>query len=1451
MTYTRHIVRGCLLLAALALPGCEEQQQYAKAFKIEHMSQTIGGPAAAARPGDLMLENDRLRAVVHGRHNFRSTFPIANGSLVDLDIQRPQGPTRVGQGKDAFYELGPMVNLKINNSRQMEHGSCEAVQKKLGSAPCPKDRGGTAIAGCARVSLRGKGENLMGALGLLDLAIIRDTYNNSALTMTTDYTVCPGEPVVRVSTSARFSDKVVGPVIEMEELKQVTGLMDILLGEHTGQACDADKDCKAGEKCAKLLIEIPLGGMNVKMRRCRTPTQRTAGVLAGDFTFFSAKVNVFIPGGGFDHDGYIRSVFDSGGDTFSKPLTTPFVAGVGDGVSYAYFSTNGSALIPVFTEAFTAALTARYACPTKNPKCLRDREVRFSRFVSVGRGDIASALAGFYQLRGVPTAQVEGHVIDLRARKPLSGAEVFAYQIPRAWRKLDDKALAEQLASKSVEQLMAQHRAETRSAINPVGVPGIISHFKTDLELDHVADGSFSGPLPVHADWCDTARCRYALVAHSHGRPFSRPTLLNVSKGQTAQTTLVAGDTARVRYSITDAAGQGLPAKLTFGHCFPECAQNADCPKSRPVCDLSTRAEDAATVTRVGEKLGLCVPVGGYSGPATCRQDQRWTGATCRCLETGRLPLAMGGGRFADGTVRVERSASGRGELKLDPGIYQVVVSRGVEYDIQRRFVRLRPGMVTDVTASLNRVVDTRGWVSADFHVHGPNSVDGSALHRPRVTSFVAEGVELLSSSDHDYFTDYRATVFEMGVQRWLKTQVGVEVSPLDYGHFIGFPLKFDERNEQNAPRNEIPILKIVNGEPKSFGSIPSRSFHWRRGRTSQEMVSDPGGADWVNLSPHEIFARLRSVGTLGQKTVVFATHFYDYFQFYNMDPWTLDLPTGPLDNPLAIFNTTLTAENFSGAFDALEGFNGKNLDIIRRPTYAEIQDYNVKLAKFLVTSKDWDYDRRMRAWRGLSSAAQREFLRRSNEEQQKAISYSNDAFSCRCMADAECGDARFICDPGTAACVLGCKTDADCDATHAKDGRETCLATSTGSKMCQRPLKSCTSDSDCGAKFGTSGQEKCLARDSTKPSDKSCELACTTDEGCKGLDAMRPLCDAKAKVCVGVTAATKLDPCVLLRGTVDDWFQLLNRGVRRNFIGNSDTHGLYDVEAGCPRNFIRSDTDMPQGIRPDDVAAKVHAMQSFTTYGPFVELTIDGQPSGSIVKVPKLAKGQTTKVTLKLKVQSPLWFDVDRIEVYSNGQQVGLITSKPDCPAGSTACVQSPNKRVVNFDGTLDYTISKDAWFVVLVMGLDGKTLAPVYSSTPVARLGMFELMQRLTPLLPPLRALRTPLAPSMTTVRPYALTNPIWIDVGGDGLTPVAKLPPWATAKDKAEAKLDGGSSKTTSAPLSRGAKGHPAHNHTYGLGRLRDDARKTSLPSGGKLTMEQLQRAMNSLRYLQLGH
>lgn len=139
---------------------------------------------------------------------------------------------------------------------------------------------------------------------------------------------------------------------------------------------------------------------------------------------------------------------------------------------------------------------------------------------------------------------------------------------------------------------------------------------------------------------------------------------------------------------------------------------------------------------------------------------------------------------------------SGQARLAVPPGEYQVVVTRGPEFNAwpdtfpNGRGVDLRD-QDASLEATLARVVDSTGWLSADLHVHAVNSADSSPTNEHRVASFLAEGVDTIVSTDHDFVTDFRPVIAALGATEQLGNVVGSEISP-GWGHHNAFPLVRD-----------------------------------------------------------------------------------------------------------------------------------------------------------------------------------------------------------------------------------------------------------------------------------------------------------------------------------------------------------------------------------------------------------------------------------------------------------------------------------------------------------------------------------------------------------------------------------------------------------------------------------------------------------------------------------
>jgi hypothetical protein len=78
--------------------------------------------------------------------------------------------------------------------------------------------------------------------------------------------------------------------------------------------------------------------------------------------------------------------------------------------------------------------------------------------------------------------------------------------------------------------------------------------------------------------------------------------------------------------------------------------------------------------------------------------------------------------------------ADGSGTLDLKPGDYIVFASRGLEYTLDAQPVTISAGSTTQVTLGIESVVDTTGFVSADFHIHSARSFDSSVPTTDRTT---------------------------------------------------------------------------------------------------------------------------------------------------------------------------------------------------------------------------------------------------------------------------------------------------------------------------------------------------------------------------------------------------------------------------------------------------------------------------------------------------------------------------------------------------------------------------------------------------------------------------------------------------------------------------------------------------------------------------------------------
>jgi len=1162
--------------------------------------------------------------------------------------------------------------------------------------------------------------------------------------------------------------------------------------------------CECAEKTEEMLslnesediFQIMLGGLD----GWRDPAWK-GGLLGGDFLFFGSEANIFSPGLGFDEN---RRIFENMWQqvpTLANPLTFPWVAGVANNVSYGWFTKNpdrrtgvdcpayrlaltkfgydqekavvevlvkklglsknaaesrarhvvvdgkplvlkeyenlaagpqkfedwkkktialatlevpaeepeepgktdhilasdlfpegveldlipatecldSKILIPIFSTSATAVMTHKSASsmeivdgkPTDNR-----RTYSFTRYLVVGEGDVGSVLEVVYDEKGYPTGTVSGLVLDAETLAPVDHASVFAIRDPRP--SPDDPA-------------PQTYDALVKACLEEFGNQGIVSQMQSDLGLDPVLNGDYSGPLLPG---------RYFLVAFTKGRGVSRPVPITMKEGGHEIVHLAIPPTGEVHYVVRDEQGQLLPSRLSF------IALNDE---GKPM---------------------------------------KWD---------GKNRVELGGTRYDQGVYYAEHSASGGGTVSLPAGSYEVYVSRGFEYSISHipKF-DVEGGQSVPLQALLVHEIDTTGYISADFHVHCQPSIDSSLPLELRIRANAAEGVEFITSTDHDFLTDYTPYINELGLNTFVNSAVGVETTTLEFGHYNGFPMEYDN--------TDVP----VHDPPPWYGYSLQKVWEMMAERVDESADPD----SFVVQVNHPRDGFMGYFSQLGLKG-------------YNLQRST---PAMEMCNP--------QTEKIPCDFQAVELMNEKRFELLRTPTVAEKHMHNdcfnqimeatsagVVMGAFDVDPADvacWDLrqpphdncdtiDQEISGSKktGLELAAQyavRDHCR-WHEEFAAEISDCSEAqglIICKKLAlDAlKLLTVRYMMEktPREQAAYFGMTPELEvgCDYGKAMAGCKANLndqdmaVAGCGGGDCPCELCVCEYHPEC-----------CLNQGQEVEEEETKLLGTGWNEQC--VEACRNECHGCG-----------IQPCMSKQEVWEDWFSFLNHGFNVTAVGNSDSHNT-KAEVGLPRNYVASSTDSVEIIDKDEIFRNVKEHRLIVSTGPFLYFSINGATVGDTLSEPG-----GDKLQVHINVQTASWFGVDRIEIYRNAALEQIIRIEPE------------PEEIVDFDEVLELDLPKqDSWYVVVAYGLDSKyLLSPVYKRTPLGKMliptimamGAKSILISFQPLLDEAQKqvpgidinsaigglLGTEELPDSFPMFPLAFTNPIWVDLKGDGFEP-----------------------------------------------------------------------------------
>lgn len=188
-------------------------------------------------------------------------------------------------------------------------------------------------------------------------------------------------------------------------------------------------------------------------------------------------------------------------------------------------------------------------------------------------------------------------------------------------------------------------------------------------------------------------------------------------------------------------------------------------------------------------------------------------------LDENAPKLFLGPAWRAHGCVDQYHSEKGQFTVQLPPGKYRVVVVRGPEYSHLEQEVQLAPGQEAAFKGVLKRLVDTKGWISADFHNHSTPSGDNVCDTDGRIINIAVEHLEFTPTTEHNRFFDWEPTIKSLGLESFIKTVKGIELTGRRQ-HVNAFPFEPEFQTQNNGapdwnddPRVTVLTLRRWQGE--------------------------------------------------------------------------------------------------------------------------------------------------------------------------------------------------------------------------------------------------------------------------------------------------------------------------------------------------------------------------------------------------------------------------------------------------------------------------------------------------------------------------------------------------------------------------------------------------------------------------------------------------------------
>lgn len=185
-------------------------------------------------------------------------------------------------------------------------------------------------------------------------------------------------------------------------------------------------------------------------------------------------------------------------------------------------------------------------------------------------------------------------------------------------------------------------------------------------------------------------------------------------------------------------------------------------------------------------------------------------------------------------------------------------------------------------------------------------------------------------------------------------------------------------------------------------------------------------------------------------------------------------------------------------------------------------------------------------------------------------------------------------------------------------------------------------------------------------------------------------------------------------------WLQMLNLGYRIYATANSDNHGI-GHGSGSVYTYINTPNDQPENIDAVELARRVKEGRMVLTNGPFMDVRVNGAMPGEEISV------NDGRVNVSIKVFHANWCKINAVQLLINGKaEKAFHFSKEKNP-------DLFKDDVLAFETEVPVALSSDAHIIVGAYGKDEQILIS----------GSRKAM-------------------------PAVLSNPVFVDVDGDGFEP-----------------------------------------------------------------------------------